>query len=939
MSPFQFFCSFIAALTLAMPAHADADTAAIRVKADLTHLPTGADITPNAAPGARFERLNPDLPSRPDFEAGQAVSTALSPDGQTLLVLTSGFNRNYTSDGKLDRATSSEYVFVYQVQQGMPIKSQVLQIPNSFSGLAWNPNGREFYVAGGVDDNVHRFRLQDTRWAEVQPAISLGHAHGLGIQVQPMAAGLAVNADGTRLLVANLENDSVSEIDLNKGSVIAERDLRPGKNDPSQSGVAGGEFPFWIAYAGDKAYISSMRDHEIVVLQLDGERISIAGRIAVGGQPTRLIANRAGTRLFVANANSDTVSVIDTETGKVTQTLGTTAPQASYANASQLKGSNPNSLALSPDESTLYVTNGGTNALAVIALGRHHSSVRGLIPTGWYPNSVSVSRDGKWLWVVNGKSLPGPNPGNCRNNLLTNRASQNACHANNQYVWQLTKAGLLSLPVPDTRQLAALTRTVANNNHWPDGQETTSPDAMNKLDAHNTMLALRKTITHVIYIVKENRTYDQVLGDLSPGNGDASLTLLPEPLSPNHHALARQFVTLDNFLVSGAASNDGWMWSTAARSSEYGEKNFAINYAGRGLNYDSEGSNRNLDIGLAKPADRHAEDTDSPDDDDLLPGTADVAAPEDSGKVNGAAYLWNAALRAGITLRNYGFFVTNEKSTAHASATSKQPYANRQYQAHANRPELQAVTDRYFRGFDLKYADFWRYQEWAREFDAYVAHNDLPALELMRLPNDHFGDFAGAQDGVNTVETQMADNDYALGQLIEKVSHSPYRDNTLIVVVEDDAQNGADHVDAHRSLAFLIGAPVKRHTMVSTRYTTVNLLRTIEDLLGLSPMGITDGNALPMTAAFDVQSHPFDYHAIVPEVLRTTQLPLPLRSSQNSLPASAKNARYDHPLHDSRYWSAASQGQDFSTEDRVDSARFNQALWQGLSPAANSGAH
>ncbi|MEO6147743.1 MAG: hypothetical protein ABIT70_12000, partial [Sulfuriferula sp.] len=467
-------------------------SAALVIHTDGTQLPTGARITPKAAPGARFERMNPDLPTLPNFQVGQAVSTDLSPDGNTLLILTSGYNRNWNPQGKIDPATSSEYIFVYDVKGAIPIKRQVLEVPDTFSGIAWQPDGQQFYVAGGVDDNVHRYAMTKGKWAEIGPAIALGHAKGLGMDIRPMAAGLAVSPDGTRLLVANFENDSVSEIDLAAHAVLHELDLRPGKINPALAGVPGGEFPFWVAYSGNhKAYITSMRDREVVVLRTGGNALSVRTRIPVGGQPTRMVLNRTRTRLYVANANSDTVSVIDTGRDLVMETLNTTAPAATYANANQLKGSNPNSLALSPDEKTLYVTNGGTNSVAVIHLGKkpRDAGVRGLIPTGWYPNSASVSRDGKTLYVVNGKSMPGPNPGNCRNAVSTDSTATARCRANNQYVWQLTKAGFLTLPVPGKAALASLTRQVAYNNNWADFR--------GKAEAERMMAFVRSRIKHV----------------------------------------------------------------------------------------------------------------------------------------------------------------------------------------------------------------------------------------------------------------------------------------------------------------------------------------------------------------------------------------------------------------------------------------------------------
>ncbi len=889
-----------------------------------TVLPTGVRITPQAASGAQLAELDPGLTRYPHLRAGNAVSSALSPDGSHWLVLTSGYNRYQDKTGKTDAAASNEWVFVYDVRNDAPQLSQVLPVPNAFCGLAWNPRGNEFYVSGGVDDTVHRFMFANGKWVEHQPAIALGHASGLGIHVRPMAAGVAVNPDGTRLLVANLENDSLSEIDLVAGKLLRERDLRPGRNNPGQSGVPGGEYPYWPIYLSDqRAAVTSLRDREVVLLNT-GDTLTVAGRIRVGGQPERLVASHDGRRLYVVNSGSDSISVIDTQRTTVIDTLPTSAPATTFANARQLTGSNPNALALSPDEHTLYVSNGGTNAIAVVSLSPP-AGVRGLIPTGWYPDSLDIGPDGKRLYVVNAKGEPGANPGGCRDTLSTAHDAQDSCRARNQYVLQRTHSSILTLPVPGAAALAQLTRQVSRNNHWADAQDARAVWAV--------MRHVRTRIHHVIYVVKENRTYDQVLGDLRPGNGDAALVLLPEALTPNHHALAHEFVTLDNFLDSGSVSGDGWMWSTAARTSDYAEKDIPILYAGRGLSYDTEGENRNLDLGLASPAERRREQPDTPDDDDLLPGHADVAAPDGPGGAPGAGYLWDAALRAGLTLRNYGFFVTNDND-GETVAPSTRPYADHQPQAHANSAALRPYTDRYYRGFDLKYADYWRYREWAREFADYERHGNLPTLELVRLPHDHFGEFSAARDGVNTVETQMSDNDYALGLLVQAVSRSRYRNDTLIVVVEDDAQNGADHVDAHRSPAYLIGAMIKRHTVVSTRYTTVNLLRTIEAVLGLQPMGLTDAHALPMCDAFSENSQPFDYRVRVPQSLHTTRLPLPpTRAARSAVSAAAGLSR---PLHDSHYWSTAMQGQDFSAEDRLDTARFNQALWQGLAPIVRS---
>lgn len=908
-------------------------------------LPTGVNITPKAARGALFETLNPDLPSNPNFVAGQAVSTTTSPDGNSMLILTSGYNRNNGPTGTRVAAESNEYVFVYDISTGTPIKRQVIQVPNTFNGIVWNPNGREFYVSGGVNDNVHVYAQEAGAWTE-QTAIALGHNNvGLGINVRPVAAGMAVTQDGKRLLVANMQNDSASVIDLETRTEIAELDLRPGKNDAAQSGEPGGSYPFWVAIKGNnKAYITSQRDREVIVLDIAGIQPAVTGRITVGGQPNKMLLNRGQNRLFVANGNSDSVSVIDTATDKVQEEFNVTAPKRVMPQADKLRGANPNSLALTPDERFLLVTNGGTNSVAVVKLGQKEnessnksladreeredrdgdaagrkSRVIGLIPTGWYPNSVSVSKNGDTLYVVNGKSNAGPNPDACRNTTSIATGSLSACNANNQYVWQLTKAGFLSLPMPSEQELAQLTWQVAKNNNFP---RTDKYD-----EAQQTMAYLRGKIKHVIYVVKENRTYDQVLGDLEKGNGDPSLTIFPEPVSPNHHALARKYVTLDNFHDSGEVSGDGWNWTTAARTTDYTEKTVSVNYGGRGFTYDWEGANRNINVSLPTPAERIAQNPATPADPDLLAGTTDVAAP-DTAQEAGAGYLWDGALRAGLTIRNYGFFVGNlASSNTMTEEQLARPYANNVVQVGALKQALAPHTDVYFRGYDMNNADFYLFKEWEREFDQYAATGDLPNLSFVRFPHDHFGNYATAKFGVNTVETQMADNDYAVGLLVQKVANSRFRDNTLIFVVEDDAQNGPDHMDAHRSIAYVIGPYVKQGALVSEHYTTVSMVRTIEDILGIKPMGLTDGLATPMAEVFNIKKRPWSYVAKVPEVLRTTSLPLPERTAADSTSTPIQ------PKRSAEYWATVMGGQDFSEEDKLDEPRFNRALWQGLKDA------
>ncbi|HET9838974.1 MAG TPA: bifunctional YncE family protein/alkaline phosphatase family protein [Candidatus Angelobacter sp.] len=896
-------------------------------KSAAQNLPTGMSITPAAAPGSRLIFLNPDLPSMPEFLADHPISTALSPDGQTLLVLTSGFNRNYDIKSKIVPELSNEYVFVYDVTQNPPVKRQVLPVPNTHMGIAWAPDGIAFFVAGGSDDNVHIFVNKlfmhgPARWEESSPPIALGHQHGLGLDDEetskdhknkPVAAGLAVSRDGKRLLVANNMNDSVTLIDLAQKKIVAELDLRPGNGQP------GGEYPYDVVIKGnDKAYVSCLRDREIAVVDLHATP-AIIGRIKLRGQPGKMILNVSQRALFAVADNSDSVVIVDTQKDRLRAEIKTAAPPGMLTGRSGFKGANPTGLALSADEKTLYVTNGGTNSVAVIQLDREldDGHVVGLVPTGWYPNAVSISRDMKYLYIANAKSPAGPNPGGCRNTYYTVSSDDRPCMLAQQYVWQLEKGSLQVTPMPSPAELKSLTLQVSRNNHFLLPAQTP--------ESQKLFTFLRSKIHHVIYIVKENRSYDQVLGDLEKGNGDPRLTLFPEALGPNHHELARRFVTLDNFYDSGEVSGNGWNWSTAARATDFVERTIVLDYARRGVPYDVEGINRGINVGAARPDERMS----SPLDDagNQLPGPADVSAPDGPGDdETGAGFLWDSALRAKLAVRNYGFFA----NLAHYSATPEggpavpllhDPAAAGVRVAFPTNPRLQPITDPYYRSFDMRFADYWRFREWEREFDDYVKHDNLPNLELVRLPHDHFGNFDKAEDGVNTVETMFADNDYALGLIVEKVAHSRYANDTVIFAIEDDAQNGPDHVDAHRSIALVAGPYVRQGAVVSQHYTTVSVLRTIEELLGMKPLGLNDALQAPMAEVFSTRLPPWSYTARVPAVLRATRLPLP--SSQSGSPAP-------QPRHDASYWAERTESFDFSSEDKLDSESFNLILWRGL---------
>jgi YVTN family beta-propeller protein len=900
---------------------------------------TGQQLTPLAIPGSGFQSLNPGLTDNPGWLAGQAVTAVTSPDRKTLLVLTSGYNLvNYTSGpnaGNQNNADSTEYVFVYDISSLKPVQKQVIKVPNTYAGIAFNPNGREFYVSGGVDDDVHIYGIGSNNfWSEetgspvalghtASPPVSLG---GVGLAVQPEAAGIAITSDGQKLVVANYYNDSISVLTKSQSAwtKTAEFDLRPGKINPANAGVPGGEYPLWVVIKGTStAYVSSLRDREIVVVNISASP-TVTTRIKVTGQPGKMVLNSAQTTLYAAEDESDAVAVINTGSNQLTQEIGVAAPFGVLFGAlAQRKGNNTNSVALTPDEKYLYVTNGNMNDVAVIDLGglsigsfnfNFGTPVIGLIPTGWYPNSVAFNSDGSNVYVVNGKSPTGPNPGNCHGGVVPSSPAA-TCNATNQYDLQLIKAGLQYFPAPSLPELFVSTQQVAQNNHF---YQTESP----KDDA--TMDFLKRKIQHVIYIIKENRTYDQVLGDLKGGNGDPNLTEFGAAVTPNLHNLAANFVTLDSFFDSSEVSMDGWPWSTSARAPDVVEKQTPVNYAGRGVSYDSEGTNRNVNVAIPTLLGRLAADPVTPENPDVLPGTADAAAPDGPNNQINTGYLWDQALRAGLTVRNYGFFIDLVRyqlpapySSIYGIPEDLDPYSKGEQVAFSANASLSPLTDIYFRGFDNIFPDYYRYTEWARDVNA----GGLPQLSLLRLMHDHTGNFGTALLGVNTPELQVADNDYAVGLVVQKIASSQYAGNTLIFVIEDDAQDGGDHVDAHRSTAFVVGPYVKQNAVVSTSYNTVNMVRTIEEILGLDPLNLNDSIALPMTDVFDMGKSKWNYTAAPSSLLYNTMLPLPTKSADLRVPK---------PKHDAAYWARVTKGMDFSKEDLVDPVSFNRILWRGL---------
>ena len=970
-------------LWVVAPPLASGQRAAASVGGNL--LPDGFYITPTAAPGSIFVRLKTGL--RPDgsADADGAVNTALSPDGTALLILTTGYNTGFNTQGPdgtpilwpaLDPTTgkptatttpNAEWVFVFDVRGPKPVQKQLINIPNTYQGLLWDPSGARFYVAGGIDDRIEVFKNANTgasadgNYVADAPFVLLNHNQPADLPVQEfptgglfsttpintnpfaedmfmpfsaLAAGLAITPDGKTLYAANYQNDSLSIVDAATRSVSNEiHFFVPGQT------TAIGEMPYWPVVLSNaqggavKTYVSSQRDGQVVVVSSSGS----FSLIKVGGEPNRMVLSADQLRLYVANGDLDEVEVIDTAKDVLKSRISIARPKYKY------KGSNPNSLALSPDGRRLYVTLGGENAVAVIDVASQR--LLGRIPTGWYPSSVTVSADGSRLFVVNMKSNAGPNRefrADCPGSGIPPQYSQLLCPppnptSRNEYILALLKAGFLTIPIPDSDTLRYLSSLVDANNGFANPR-------------HDPMMAfLHNHIKHVIYIQKENRTYDQVLGDLKQGNGDPSRVQFPQPISPNEHKLATQFALLDNYYDAGDVSGDGWNWDTQGHANDATIKNVLVGYGNANFNipFDWNGNPRNIGIALpdetsGTPSSSTVRITtlfDPTGKSSIEPGSKDITASEGADDLDPDAlggYIWDTVLRAGLTVRHYGLYadenyyvVPGAEGTPFYIPIVRDAFAQKVVQAVPVRKSLLNQTDRYYRGWDLNTPDQYRFEEWNREFNEYVKNGNLPNFEMVDFMEDHFGNFSTNVAGLENPLSQMASNDYAVGRLVEAVSHSPYWKDTAIFVVEDDAQNGPDHVDAHRSTIFVISPYVRSGAVVHTMYNTTNVVRTIEDILGVNYLGLNDANAVPMSDVFIKQPNLQPYIAPIPGIL--CQPPVdPTLVPECKNPGNRPITSAVKPLHDGAWWAQATKGFNFNHPDLINSDQFNRILWRGI---------
>jgi len=760
------------------------------------------------------------------------VNIALHPGGVFAAVLHSGYGQHE--------------IRILDVAAGRAV-SQVA-LGESFYGLAWSPDGTRLFASGAGAEVIHAFEFRDGFLSQHRE-LRLRAASEPGVP-----AGLAVSADGRALYVADSWGQRVEKISTDGRGTLWTRPLAAAEAGAAMS--PDGErhkaaddpaapFPYTCVPDERHGRVFASLWAKSAVLVLDARTGAELARWPVGEHPNEMVLAPDG-RLFVAEANRNSVSVVDTATGRVTETLSA----ALFPGAPP--GAMPNSVALAPDDRTLFVANANNNDLAAFDVSTPGRAVSlGFIPVGWFPTSVRVTRDGRTLVVANGKGITslanpnGPFPADPRPHNLT------------QYIGSLMQGtvALIELPAKDklTGQFGAWTKTAY---------------ACSPLDAALTPRGARPAdnpipaaiggaspIRHVIYIIRENRTYDQVFGDVTAGNGAPQLCLFPEKITPNAHALAREFVLLDNFYADGEVSADGHEWSMAAYATDFVEKMWPLNYGhndAKKYDYPSEGR-----FPVAYPA-------------------------------NG--YLWNRAAEAGESYRTYGEF------TDGGAGTPDQP-------ARASIPILRGHVDELYPSWDINIHDVQRAGRFAAELARFEREGDMPRLQVVQLPNDHT---SGGKSGQRTPTAMVADNDLALGQIVQAVSHSKFWPDTAIFVLEDDAQNGPDHVDAHRMPALVVSPWTKRHAVDSTLYSTSSMLRTIELILGLQPMSQYDAAAVPLWAAFAATPDLASFAA------RPAQVPLDTLN-----PGSGWAAR-------------ASRRMDFSKPDRVDDIALNEVVWRSV---------
>ena len=775
-----------------------------------------ADIHDRLPTGVRLD------PAAPLFDVGQMpLAMVKAPEGDRIVLLLNGWRDNG----------------IQVVDRGTGRVLQTVKLPAAFLGLAFSPDGRTLYASGGNTDVVYRF---DWRAG----AAALRDSIVLEVRRTPTAkgvrypSGLAPSRDGRTLYVAENLADSLAVVDLASGRVM--------QRVPTE------RFPYGVVVAPNGGvYVSNWGSWHLSSYQSSADgTLQPTGRIFVGRHPSALLLNSRGNRVFVASGSTDRVLSVDLARRRVVGELLDPPP------AGPGEGSTPNALALSPDGHRLFVAEGDANAVAVFDLAPPTSGLAtstgsdrlaGRIPTGWYPTAILALGD--TLIVANGKGRgtranpDGPSPAAARD--------RSQPEGPNTTFSQLRGALLSATLVhADAAALDRLSQRVARANGWTEPRPAAGR---------------YPPLEHVIYIIKENRTYDQVLGDLPSADGDTSLVLFGRAVTPNHHALSERFGTFDRFFVNAEVSADGHNWSTAAYATDYLQKTVQLNYSSRGRTYDYEGSYQ-----YPRPV--------ITDDDVTEPARG---------------YLWNLAEQKGITFRNYGEFVVPD-------SVDPDDVLPRGYRG--DKPFLASHTNPRFPGFGQSIPDQRRADVWIEELGEFSRRGVMPALEIVRLPNDHT---SGLSAGMPTPRAAVADNDLALGRMIEALSRSPFWKSTVVFVLEDDAQNGPDHVDSHRS-PLLVVSPYSRAGVVHRFANTTDVLRTIEEIFGLESLSQFDYYGRPLRDIWSDTPDLRPWTALVPSVNLNERNPSRTRGALDS------------------------RKLDLHVEDAADEELFNRILWRAV---------
>lgn len=748
---------------------------------------------------------------------------SLTPVGKSLPLGDLPLNMVVSKTGKYVAVTNNgqslQSIQLFDAMQQKQVDSVV--ISKSWYGLQFSGSEKNLYASGGNNNRVLEYRIINNK-------LNLSDSMVLGSPwPKKISPGGIVTDDVKGLLyVVTKDNNTLYVFNLKNNELISEHQL-PGE-----------AYTCLLSTQKHTLYITCWGCDQVLLFDTDTK--TLKQTIAVGDNPNEMVLTKNNTFLFVCNANDNTVSVIDLNKNAIIETLNT----ALYADAPS--GSTPNGLALSADEKRLYIANADNNCLAVFDVSKPGSSVaKGFIPTGWYPTSVKVV--GKNIWVANGKGFSsmanpwGPNPLGKKQTVAHHMGDVEE-PATVQYIAGLFKGTLSIISEPDEKQLAIYSKAVYNNTPYTPKKSTTAEGIS------ESPIPVKKgqssPIKYVFYVIKENRTYDQVLGDIKEGNGDTSLVLFGEKITPNLHSIARNFVLLDNFYVDAEVSADGHNWTMGGYATDFLEKTWPSSYGGRGGAYSAEGGR-------------------------------EIAN-------NKGGFIWNACKRNGVSYRSYGEFADDGK---------------------ANVPELRGHFCPYYTGFDLKVKDSTRFFQWKRDFDSLLAINAVPQFNSIRMGTDHT---EGLKRGRPTPQAHVADNDLAVGMLVDYLSKSPIWNETAIFVLEDDAQNGADHVDAHRSTAYVAGGFVKRGFVDHTAYTTTSMLRTMELILGIPPMTQYDAAAVPMYRCFNNVPEPSTF------TFKSANIDL---NAVNTI---------------TNKWQRKSEKFNLAKEDAIPDLEFNEVIWHSV---------